>query len=118
MRTILLKHYKGSNRKITAQAYRNGTGGVALTMSGSPEASLNNNGEDFDGIDETFFNALGIMVVTPRQGDQSWFIARMFSITSTAAYSHIKFNLTARAAGKYGGLLTHWEMLRRYITSS
>ncbi len=33
MRTILLKHYEGSNRKITAQAYRNGTGSVALTMS-------------------------------------------------------------------------------------
>jgi hypothetical protein len=33
MRTILLMHYRCDNRKITAQAYQNGTGSVALTMS-------------------------------------------------------------------------------------
>jgi hypothetical protein len=34
---------------------------------------------------EAFFDTLGIMIATPRQGEPSWFIAHMFSITSTAA---------------------------------
>jgi hypothetical protein len=49
------------------------------------------------------------MVVTTRQGDPSWFIARMFTITSSAASDHVKFNLAARKIGKFGGILPHWE---------
>ncbi len=41
------------------------------------------------------------MVVTPRQREQSWFISRMFSITSTDAYNHVKFNLEAWKGGKW-----------------
>jgi hypothetical protein len=33
MRTSLTKHYRGNYRNVTAQAFQNGTGSVALTMS-------------------------------------------------------------------------------------
>jgi hypothetical protein len=142
MRTLLTKHYKGGFQKLTTQAFQNGTGSVALTMSTVfrkkqfdfitdktynktvnrhtlPLSSLFRivkadnltpavQQDAFD-IDESFFDALVIMVVTARQGDPSWFIARMFSITSSAPSDHIKFNLAARKNGKFGGMLPHWE---------
>jgi len=46
-------------------------------------------------IDESFFDALGVMVVTTRHGDPSWLIGRQCSITLSAASEHVKFNLAA-----------------------
>jgi hypothetical protein len=145
MRTLLTKHYKGEFRKVTAQAFRNGTGSVALTMSTvfhkkqfdfisdkTYDKTVNRHTlpslslfrivkaenlppavqQDVFDINESFFDALGIMVVTARQGDPSWFIARMFSITSAAASDHVKFNLAAQKSGKFGGMLPHWEAVQ------
>jgi hypothetical protein len=130
------KHYKGELYKVTAQAFQNGTGSVALTMSTvflnkqfdfisdkTYNKTVNrhtltlstffcivqveNLPEVIFDVDETFFNALGVTFVTTRQGDPSWFIGRQFSITSSAASDHIKFNLAARKNGKFGGVLPH-----------